>query len=219
MNKIYEDLEFYKRINEVFHKYLGYKKQNELVKKYKSEYNATTINKYFISQKTITKKLIKLLYSENINIDWICTGRDNPLISKEIVDNHFYNESVNIHERMNKAIQNLMKSPAELSSEYDFLSAALISNFCNINTTITKDIAKLCFYENINIDWVCTGRGEIFINNEKNIENNENLINTLLDHNNLENKTLELLKQLSQEQKEYYFHKISADIYENKHKK
>lgn len=228
MDIIYENVEFHTRIKEVFSNYLGYKKQSEILIRHK-ELNAASLSKYFRNMKTITRKLINLLYEENINIDWVCTGRGKPLLDKSLTTNSIYNEKIEIHTRITEAFFHKKIGQTELSEKYE-LSKGLINNFFNVNTTITKDLAKVCFYEDINIDWICTGRGSMFIDDVglDELNKNEDFVNELIDSNDkkeldnkdaLEEKTLEILKKLTQEQKEYYFHKISADFHENNIKK
>jgi DNA-binding XRE family transcriptional regulator len=226
MSKNYINLEFHIRIRDVFYNYLGYKKQSEIVEKYKNIKTAS-LNKYFNTQKTITRKLINLLYEENVNIDWICTGRGEPLIDKRITENNMYNPNIEIYTRIAEAFNNKRIGQTKLSEIYS-LSKALINNYFNVNTTITADLARICFHENINIDWICTGRGSMFINDLSILDNNEKFVDNLIEKNkarsgdsdnSIEEKTLQLLKQLTRAQKEYYFHKISADFLENNLKK
>lgn len=226
MNKSYQNLEFHVRIRDVFHNYLGYKKQSEIIEKYKNIKTAS-ISKFFNSQKTITRKLINLLYQENINIDWICTGRGNPLIDKRLTENNIYNENIEIYTRISEAFSNKRIGQTQLSEKYGF-SKGLINNFFNVNTTITTELAKICFYEDINIDWICTGRGAMFIQDVSILDNNEKYVDNLIEQNNTQNedsdssieeRTLMILKKLTTTQKEYYYHKISADFLENTLKK
>lgn len=220
MDKIYNNIEFHSRIYDVFLKHLGYKRQSEIAKKY-SYLTPTSVNKFFHNQKTITRKLIDLLYAERVNIDWICTGRGEPTIDSEVHENTIYKPQISIFSRIDDAFNAKGVGQSKLVEKYDFLSTASVSNYFNVNTTITKDLAKLCFYEDINIDWVCTGRGDMFINELDILNKNEQFVDKLIEKNKelekdkIEDLTLELLKKLTKEQKEYYYHKISADLIEN----
>lgn len=220
MDKIYNNIEFHSRIYDVFLKHLGYKRQSEIAKKY-SYLTPTSVNKFFHNQKTITRKLIDLLYAERVNIDWICTGRGEPIIDLEVQENSTYKPQISIFSRIDDAFNAKGVGQSKLVEKYDFLSTASVSNYFNVNTTITKDLAKLCFYEDINIDWVCTGRGDMFINELDILNKNEQFVDKLIEKNKelekdkIEDLTLELLKKLTKEQKEYYYHKISADLIEN----
>ena len=54
---------------------------------------------------------------------------------------------------------------------------------------------------NISIDWLLSGEGSVYITEKQNI-------------NNLNEVLTELIKELSEQRKEYYFHRIKADLLE-----
>lgn len=60
-----------------------------------------------------------------------------------------------------------------LVKKYDYLSSALINKFFKTQKTITEQFARLCYDENINIDWICTGRGDKFISDSLNSKDNK----------------------------------------------
>ena len=70
----------------------------------------------------------------------------------------------------------------------------------------------MCKDENINIDWLCTGRGNMFITNEiyKNETSNLLVKNKALFSNEIFND----IQKLSSKRQEYYYHRIKADLIE-----
>jgi transcriptional regulator with XRE-family HTH domain len=151
----FEDIKFHTRISQVF-KRKGIK-QSDLVKKY--HFPAAKISKYFNETKTITKTIAKLLHNENINIDWICTGRGDMFLEEQY-QNMKFNENIEYFSRISEFFQKKGIEQREIVRKYEFLSVGLTSNFFNINKSITDRLAKLCFYENLNVHWICTGIGE-----------------------------------------------------------
>ena len=68
-------------------------------------------------------------------------------------------------------------------------------------------LLKLNEQYNVSIEWVLTGKGEIFKSDTQIIDNNKTF--------DLKNEILQELDKLSKKQKEYYYHKIKADVLES----
>ena len=74
-----------------------------------------------------------------------------------------------------------------------------------VKKSINETISLLCEKELINLNWIQTGKGQIFIE-ELNYENiNESL----------EKELLEDIPKLTPKQQEYYYHRVKADLIEN----
>ena len=81
-----------------------------------------------------------------------------------------------LSERFVSALEILGLKNADLTKKYD-ISRQNVNNFMSSQKTMTEKFAEICDGENININWLLTGNGKMFI-----IEPNEN--NTNLDGNN-----------------------------------
>lgn len=126
-----------------------------------------------------------------------------------------YKQNISLSERIEEVFKTKKIKQIDLVNKYDYLSSALINKFFNNQKTITEILIKLCIDENINIDWLCTGRGNMFITHETftNIENTSNLLvkNTPLFEEELHKD----IKKLSPKRQEYYYHRIKADLIED----
>ncbi len=81
---------------------------------------------------------------------------------------------------------------------------------------ISTDVAiKLNNIFNININWLLTGKGDMFITNEPcaNIENTSNLL--VEKKSSFEEELFNDIKKLSSKKQEYYYHKIKSDLIED----
>jgi transcriptional regulator with XRE-family HTH domain len=61
-------------------------------------------------------------------------------------------------------------------------------------------------FPNININWLITGEGNMFISDSQDIVESEVI--------NYDNEIIKLLQKLSIKRKEYYYHRIKADLIE-----
>ncbi len=119
---------------------------------------------------------------------------------------------MSLSERIEEAFKVKKVKQIDLVNKYDYLSSALINKFFKNQKTITDILMRLCEDENINIDWLCTGRGNMFITNEiyKNETSNLLVKNKALFSNEIFND----IQKLSSKRQEYYYHRIKADLIE-----
>lgn len=75
-----------------------------------------------------------------------------------------------------------------------------------VKKAINETIAFICGNENINLNWIQTGKGEIFINSSTERLNNVSTYEQIL---------LEDIPKLLPKQQEYYYHRVKADLLEN----
>lgn len=134
-------------------------------------------------------------------------------------------QNISLSERIEEVFKIKKIKQIDLVNKYDYLSSALINKFFNNQKTVTDMLIRLCIDENINVDWLCTGRGNMFITNETftKIENTldslvikENLLVTepKIKYNSFEEELLKDIKKLSPKRQEYYYHRIKADLIE-----
>ena len=123
-------------------------------------------------------------------------------------------QNMSLSERIEEAFKVKKVKQIDLVNKYDYLSSALINKFFKNQKTITDILMRLCEDENINIDWLCTGRGNMFITNEiyKNETSNLLVKNKALFTNEIFND----IKKLSPKRQEYYYHRIKANLIEGK---
>ncbi|RBQ32304.1 hypothetical protein CRU92_00910 [Arcobacter sp. FW59] len=89
-------------------------------------------------------------------------------------------KNMSLSERINEAFKIKKIKQVDLVNKYEYLSSPLVNKFFNSQKTVTKILIKLCTDENINIDWLCTGRGNMFIDeNSKTSNINVNNSNTI----------------------------------------
>ena len=121
-------------------------------------------------------------------------------------------QNMSLSERIEEAFRVKKVKQIDLVNKYDYLSSALINKFFKNQKTITDILIRLCKDENINIDWLCTGRGNMFITNEiyKNETSNLLVKNKALFSNEIFND----IQKLSSKRQEYYYHRIKADLIE-----
>ena len=121
-------------------------------------------------------------------------------------------QNMSLSERIEEAFRVKKVKQIDLVNKYDYLSSALINKFFKNQKTITDILMRLCEDENINIDWLCTGRGNMFITNEiyKNETSNLLVKNKALFSNEIFND----IQKLSSKRQEYYYHRIKADLIE-----
>lgn len=87
----------------------------------------------------------------------------------------FNQQIVPYSERLKEALAAKNLKQKDLVKKYDYLSTSLASKFLNNQKSITDVFAKLCSDENINIHWIATGNGEIFIQDCNSVKvNNHN---------------------------------------------
>lgn len=124
-------------------------------------------------------------------------------------------QNISLSERIEEVFRAKKIKQIDLVNKYDYLSSALINKFFNNQKTITEILIRLCVDENINIDWLCTGRGNMFITNETftNIENTSNLLVERIP--SLVEELQEDIKKLSSKRQEYYYHRVKADLIED----
>jgi hypothetical protein len=121
-------------------------------------------------------------------------------------------QNVSLSERIEQAFKAKKIKQIDLVNKYDYLSSALINKFFNNQKTITEILIKLCIDENINIDWLCTGRGNMFFTNET-YTNNENTSDLLVEKKSLfEEELISDIRRLSSKRQEYYYYRIKADL-------
>ncbi|WP_066164676.1 hypothetical protein [Aliarcobacter cryaerophilus] len=121
-------------------------------------------------------------------------------------------QNMSLSERIEEVFKVKKVKQIDLVNKYDYLSSALINKFFKNQKTITDILIRLCEDENINIDWLCTGRGNMFITNEiyKNETSNLLVKNKALFTNEIFND----IQKLSAKRQEYYYHRIKADLIE-----
>ena len=121
-------------------------------------------------------------------------------------------QNMSLSERIEEAFKVKKVKQIDLVNKYDYLSSALINKFFKNQKTITDILMRLCEDENINIDWLCTGRGNMFITNETYKNETSNLLvkNKALFSNEIFND----IQKLSPKRQEYYYHRIKADLIE-----
>lgn len=109
------------------------------------------------------------------------------------------NEVYEFSERFKEAMKAKgIEKAYQLSKKYEFLSPQLANNFFAKNKTITKAFAQVCEMENINIHWIATGKGEMFINENKTnqqINGNNNI-------GNINNSSIKVLQSNDKEMQE-----------------
>lgn len=122
-------------------------------------------------------------------------------------------QNMSLSERIEEAFKVKKVKQIDLVNKYDYLSSALINKFFKNQKTITDILIRLCEDENINIDWLCTGRGNMFITNEiyKNETSDLLVENKALFTNEISND----IQKLSPKRQEYYYHRIKADLIED----
>ncbi len=122
---------------------------------------------------------------------------------------------MSLSERIEEAFRVKKVKQIDLVNKYDYLSSALINKFFKNQKTITDILIRLCKDENINIDWLCTGRGEMFITNETCKKDINNTSNLLVENKSLfRDELIESIDKLSPKRQEYYYHRIKADLIE-----
>lgn len=72
-------------------------------------------------------------------------------------------QNSNISSRLSLAFATKGVRQIDLVNKYEYLSPPLINKFFKSQKTVTEILIKLCIDEDINIDWLCTGRGNMFI--------------------------------------------------------
>ncbi len=124
-------------------------------------------------------------------------------------------QNMSLSERIEEAFRVKKVKQIDLVNKYDYLSSALINKFFKNQKTITDILIRLCKDENINIDWLCTGRGEMFITNETCKKDINNTSNLLVENKSLfRDELIESIDKLSPKRQEYYYHRIKADLIE-----
>jgi phage repressor protein C with HTH and peptisase S24 domain len=71
-----------------------------------------------------------------------------------------------LSQRFAKAISKKGLKNADISKKYN-ISRQLVNNFFTIQKTLTEKMKDVCDGENINLHWLLTEKGEMFINNPK----------------------------------------------------
>ena len=94
------------------------------------------------------------------------------------------NENISLSERINEAFKTKKMKQIDLVNKYEYLSPALVNKFFNSQKTVTDILVKLCVDENINIDWLCTGRGNMFLNDNQSSNINVNNSNIAVNNGN-----------------------------------
>jgi|GEM_PF-6207751 len=87
-----------------------------------------------------------------------------------------------ISERFSQAISEKNINNAFLSKKYN-ISRQLVNKFFTTQKTITDKFAEICDGENINMNWLLTGKGQMFLKNENSQINIKNISNQNGDHN------------------------------------
>ena len=124
-------------------------------------------------------------------------------------------QNMSLSERIEEAFRVKKVKQIDLVNKYDYLSSALINKFFKNQKTITDILIRLCKDENINIDWLCTGRGDMFITNETCKKDINNTSNLLVENKSLfRDELIESIDKLSPKRQEYYYHRIKADLIE-----
>jgi len=73
---------------------------------------------------------------------------------------------VNYSNRLRIALETKNTKQKDLAKKYDYLSTSLVSKFLNNQKSITDIFARLCSDEDINIHWIATGNGDMFVQNQ-----------------------------------------------------
>ena len=73
---------------------------------------------------------------------------------------------------------------------------------------INETIASICEKENINLNWIQSGKGHVFIENDI----SENYVTTQININKDDIEIIEYFKKLTPKQQQYYSHLIKADV-------
>lgn len=81
-----------------------------------------------------------------------------------------------ISERFSEAMQKKGLNNAFISKKYD-ISRQLVNNFFTSQKTLTDMLAVVCDGENINLNWLLSGRGEMFISENKDIQKKDDNYN------------------------------------------
>lgn len=71
---------------------------------------------------------------------------------------------------------------------------------------------------NVSLNWLLTGKGEMYDDKERNslLNSKANIVSEPKQtYNSIENKLINNIKQLSNKQQEYYYHRIKADVIQN----
>ncbi|WP_131798715.1 hypothetical protein [Arcobacter porcinus] len=124
-------------------------------------------------------------------------------------------QNMSLSERIEEAFRIKKIKQVDLVNKYDYLSSALINKFFKNQKTITDILIRLCKDEDINIDWLCTGRGNAFITNEINSLDMDNTSKLLVENKLLyKDELLSDIQKLSSKQQKYYYHRIKADLIE-----
>ena len=84
-----------------------------------------------------------------------------------------------ISERFTLAMNKKAINNAFLSKKYE-ISRQLVNNFFTNQKTLTDKLAEVCDGENINMNWLLTGKGEMFISNDT-TKNSDNYFIDLLN--------------------------------------
>ncbi|RXJ82186.1 hypothetical protein [Arcobacter sp. F2176] len=133
-------------------------------------------------------------------------------------------QNISLSNRIEEAFNAKKLKQSDLVKKYDYLSSALINKFFNTQKTVTNHLIRLCIDENINLDWLCTGRGEMFITNKlynKQEEKTSDLLvgsnlNSVhepnLEYNSISNQLIVDIKKLSLKRQKYYYHRVKADL-------
>jgi spore germination protein YaaH len=123
-------------------------------------------------------------------------------------------QNISLSERIEEVFRAKKIKQIDLVNKYDYLSSALINKFFNNQKTITEILIKLCMDEDINIDWLCTGRGNMFITNEIFVNTNNTSKLLVEKESSFQEHLTEDIKKLSPKRQEYYYHRIKADLIE-----
>jgi hypothetical protein len=124
-------------------------------------------------------------------------------------------QNISLSERIEEVFRTKKIKQIDLVNKYDYLSSALINKFFNNQKTITEILIKLCMDEDINIDWLCTGRGNMFITNEVFVTTNNTSKLLVEKESSFQEHLTEDIKKLSPKRQEYYYHRIKADLIED----
>ena len=128
-------------------------------------------------------------------------------------------QNISLSERISEVFKVKKMKQKDLVNKYDYLSSPLINKFFNNQKTVTDHLIRLCIDENINLDFLCTGRGKMFVTNESYIkeEKESDLLvhESRAEYNSIENILIEDIKKLSQKRKEYYYYRVKADLIED----
>jgi hypothetical protein len=121
---------------------------------------------------------------------------------------------ISLSERISEVFKVKKMKQKDLVNKYDYLSSPLINKFFNNQKTVTEHLIRLCIDENINLDFLCTGRGNMFVTNESYIKEKKesDLLVTSFNNPSIENTLIEDIKKLSSKRQEYYYHRVKADL-------